>query len=111
MGIETAIGLVVTALGTLAAGWLSYRAERRSKAAEIKSVEAEAIAKADKAKSEYVDMLERRINLMKVEAEEAKGEIAALKVRIGKLEAAEEICQTERQKLLALLGIQGKGLV
>lgn len=111
MAIETAIPIIVTAIGTLFAAWKGWNAEQQAKAAKQQSEAAEEIARADKAKSEYVDMLERQINRLKEQMTERDIEIGKLQTRLGKLEAAEEICQTERQRLLALLGIQGKGIV
>lgn len=93
--------VIFTALGTLAAGFIAFHSERKSAVAIADATEArrqsaaaELTAKADKAKTEYIDTLEGELKIVKAALTDALD-------RIGKLEAAESICQAERQALIA----------
>lgn len=95
----------LTPVGTLAgivvAGYLAFKAERSSRRAEVAQKQAHAdseaaaeIARAEQARVDYIEILEREINIVKNALDNA------LK-RITVLEVSEENCQKERVSLLA----------
>lgn len=94
MSPEAAVGYIVVSIGVIVAGWLSYRAERKSVSAERKASLAEEIARADKARSDYVGLLEKKIKVIEEDYEKMRD-------RIRVLETSEENCQKERISLLA----------
>lgn len=85
---------VGTVIGTIIALYVAYRAEHNSRVAKNQSATAEIIAKADKARIDYIDILEERLNYCTIQAADSSD-------RIKKLEASESICQQERVLLLA----------
>lgn len=106
------LAAIGAAIGTLLAIGFAYRSERSARAAKVSAGVAEELAKADKARAEYIQLLEKQNVFLTKQLEEANtshsrqvteltAQITNLQTRVANVETAESICQQERVRLLA----------
>ena len=94
------LSYIGTLIGTLIAIVIAMRAERHSSNASLRADAVEAIARADKARTEYVELLEGRVNLLEGQLEDYTRQVKSALTDIAGLKFAEENCQKERVILL-----------